>query len=203
MPPNPPSHPQSLSAARERTVKLLGDAFAADAFEMDELETRLARVYQATSIAELDAMVQDLAPQVADQAPVPRVAAGETVAPSSVRALMSSTRRGGRWILPARLETRAIMSELTLDLRDAELPPGGCELHVRAVMSNVVILLRPGTPVSVDVRTLMSNVDDQARYAGRVDRNATPVRVTGSALMSNVEVRAVAMQNASDDTAND
>src|SRR5687767_7470553 len=100
----PSPHPQSLSAARERTVKLLGDAFAADAFEMDELEARLARVYQATSVAELDAMVQDLAPQLADQAPVPRVVAGEAMAPSRIGALMSAARRGGRWILPARLE---------------------------------------------------------------------------------------------------
>ena len=64
-----PLLPQSLTAARERAVKLLGDAFAADAFEIDELESRLARVYRAATIAELEELVKDVAPALPDRSP--------------------------------------------------------------------------------------------------------------------------------------
>ena len=64
----PTPQPQSLTAARERAVKLLGDAFAADAFEIDELESRLAQVYRASTMAELDALLADVAPALPDRA---------------------------------------------------------------------------------------------------------------------------------------
>ena len=186
----PPPHPQSLAAARERAVKQLGDAFAADAFEMDELETRLARVYRAASIAEVDEVVRDLAAPVADARPVQVATAGDLAAPMRVGAFMSSTRRGGRWIVPARLEVRAVMSDLTLDLRNAVLPTAGCELVVRSVMATVTILVRPGTPVDVDVDALLASVEDTARLA-RADRTRPHVRVTGRAVLSSVEVRSI------------
>lgn len=189
----PTPQPQSLTAARERAVKLLGDAFAADAFEIDELESRLAQVYRASTMAELDALLADVAPALPDRAPVPQVApqGGPLVpAPPRVGAFMSSTRRGGRWQVPARLDVRALMSDFTLDLREAELPAGGCEIAVRAVMASVTVLVNPGTPVDIDVRAVLSSVEDAAHLTARVDRRLAPVRVTGSALFASVEVHA-------------
>ena len=188
-----PQPPQSMTAARERAVKLLGDAFAADAFEMDELESRLASVYRASTIAELDALVADVVPALPERAPVPRLGTqgGALVpAPPRIGAFMSSSRRGGRWQVPARLEVRAVMSDFTLDLREAELPPGGCEIAVRAVMASVTVLVNPGTPVEMDVRAVLASVEDSAHLTARVDRNAAPVRITGRALFANVEVHA-------------
>jgi hypothetical protein len=190
----PSSLPQNLTIARERAVKLLGDAFAADAFEMDELESRLSRVYQATTIADLDALVADVMPVLPDRAPLPQTVAtrgGAVPAPSHVGSFMSSTRRGGRWVVPARLEVRAIMSDFTLDLREAELPAAGCEIVVRALMASVTILVRPGTPVDVDVNAVLASVEDAAHLTARVDRRAPPVRVTGRAMFASVEIHAV------------
>lgn len=189
----PSSQPQSLAAARERAVKLLGDAFAADAFEMEELESRLAQVYRATSIAELDAQLADVAPALPDRAPVPQVdtARGALVpAPSHVGSFLSSTRRGGRWQVPARLEVRALMSDFTLDLREAELPPNGCEIAVRAVMASVTVLVNPGTPVDIEVEAVLASVEDHAHLLARVDRQAAPVRITGRAVLASVDVQA-------------
>jgi hypothetical protein len=184
-----PLLPQSLTAARERAVKLLGDAFAADAFEIDELESRLARVYRAATIAELEELVKDVAPALPDRSPVPQVPMS-LVPPARIGAFLSSTRRGGRWQVPARLEVRAFMSDFTLDLRDAELPPGGCEIVARAMMANITILVRPGTPVDIDVQAVLASVEDQARLVGRRDRQAPPVRIVGRAMFSNIEVHA-------------
>lgn len=171
-------------------MKQLGDAFAADAFEMDELESRLARVYRAASIAEVDEVVRDVVAPVADQHPVPVASAGALLPPARVGAFMSSTRRGGRWVVPRRLEVRALMSDLTLDLRNATLPSEGCELVVRAVMANVLILVQPGAPVDVDVDALLGSVEDTARLS-RADLGRPRVRITGRALLSSVEVRAI------------
>jgi hypothetical protein len=188
--PEHPQHPMSLTAARERAVKQLGDAFAADAFEMDELESRLSRVYRAVSIAEVEDIVRDVVAPTADQRPVPVATSADLVAPERIGAFMSTTRRGGRWVVPARLELRAFMSDLTIDLRNATLPSEGCAIIVRAVMANVTILVRPGSPVDVDVDAVLASVEDAARLV-RAERGLPHVRIGGSAVLSSVEVRAV------------
>lgn len=196
----PPSNLQSLAAAKERAVKVIGDAFAADAFEMDELESRLARVYRAASVAEVDAMLADLVPAT----PAPAHAAGSiaahaAAAPLLVRTLLSSTRRAGRWTVPARVEVRALLGDLTLDLRDAELPAAGCEIVVRSFWANVTIIVRPGTPVDLDVSALLANVEDESRLVTRADRALPRVRITGKATMANVEVKSLATGLDADD----
>lgn len=182
----PPGALQSLAAARERAVRQLGEAFAADAFEMDELESRLARVYRAASIAEVEALVQDVAPATT-AAPLP-VPSG---APLLVRSLLSSTRRAGRWIVPPRLEVRALLGDVTIDLRDAELPEGGCEIVVRSTLANVTIVVAPGTAVDTSVSAVLANVEDVTPLAARARRDGPRVRVTGRALLANVEVKAL------------
>lgn len=196
----PPTNLQSLAAAKERAVKVIGDAFAADAFEMDELESRLARVYRAASVAEVDAMLADLVPAT----PAPAHAAGSiaahaAAAPLLVRTLLSSTRRAGRWTVPARVEVRALLGDLTLDLRDAELPAAGCEIVVRSFWANVTIIVRPGTPVDLDVSALLANVEDESRLVTRADRALPRVRITGKATMANVEVKSLATGLDADD----
>lgn len=189
----PPINLQSLAAAKERAVKVIGDAFAADAFEMDELESRLARVYRAASVAELDELLADLVPATPAPTHAPgSIAAHAAAAPLLVRTLLSSTRRAGHWVVPRRLEVRALLGDLTLDLRDAELPAGGCEIVVRAVLASVTILVRPGTPVDVDVGAVLASVEDESRLATRPDRAIPRVRITGKATMASVEVRAPA-----------
>lgn len=185
-----PSPPQSLAAARERAVKQLGDAFAADAFEMDELESRLARVYRASSIAEVDEVVRDVVAPAIDQRALPAASAGALLPPARVGAFLSSTRRGGRWVVPRRLEVRALMSDLTIDLRNATLPIEGCELVVRAIMASVTILVRPGSPVDVDIDAVLASVEDTVPHV-RMDRDRPPVHVTGRAVLASVEVRPV------------
>ena len=182
--------PQSLTAARERAVKLLGDAFAADAFEMDELESRLAGVYRASTIAELDALLQDVAPALPERAPVPQLSAAPVVAPARLGSFLSSTRRGGRWTVPERLQVRALMSDFTLDLREADLPEAGCEIAVRAVMASVTVLENPGTPVDVDVQAVLASVEDAAHLTTRVAKGTPRVRIVGRALFASIEVHA-------------
>src|SRR5687767_10527045 len=59
-----------IEQTRERVIEALSEHFAHDHLSLDELETRMARVYSATTAAEIDALVSDL-PALAVGAPVP------------------------------------------------------------------------------------------------------------------------------------
>ena len=104
-----------------------------------------------------------------------------------IRGIMSEVRRDGPWRLPLRLEVRAVMSNVRLDLRRAVVPPG-CLIEVRATMSEVQIIVPPGLPVEFDVTPIMGSArNDSTRYP--VAAGAPVVRVTGRALMAEVRVR--------------
>lgn len=190
----------TLDAARERAIRILTDRFADDTLTVEEFEARLDRMYKAGSTAELDAITGDLAL-------VPAAGAGTAVEPLASRrlttyqdigdrpplrrvlSLMSETRHTGRLIVPRRLDVRAIMSDLMLDLRDAALPSGFCEIDVVAVMANVRVLVPPGVIVEGTTTAFMAAASNDAEDDGTLPAGATRVRLTGVAVMAEVRVR--------------
>jgi hypothetical protein len=197
----------ALEAARERAIRLLTDRFADDTLTVDEFEARLDRMYQATAPADLEALTADLvgatgmteaprSPGVASAAIAravtgarPYPAPGETPPLRRIFALMSESKHTGRWIVPRRLDVRAIMGDLFLDLRDAALPPGFCEIDLMAVMSNVKVLVPPGVVVEGLLTSVMASVGNDAEDDGRLPATAVRVRLTGMAFMAEVRVR--------------
>src|SRR6185312_10181555 len=123
-----PLPPPSLARAREQKISELSTHFANDDLTLEDLERRIERVYKATNVVELEAITADLrglAPLPQQGAPSQRAArkgflhkrdplapppgyAGvpATIEPPSGRilALMSSTRRVGRWAVPRKLD---------------------------------------------------------------------------------------------------
>ena len=59
-----------IEQVRERVVEALSEHFARDNLSLDELETRMARVYSASTPAEVDSILDGL-PALAVGAPVP------------------------------------------------------------------------------------------------------------------------------------
>lgn len=179
----------ALEAARERTIRVLTDRFADDTLSLDEFETRLDRMYKATTPSELDALLREV------ELRQPRAVAIDTpgsYAPSTPRrilAFMSNTKRTGRWVLPRKLEARSIMSELVLDLRDVAIPSGVCEIDVFSLMAHTKILVPPGVIVEEMPLSVMSEVDNDAVDDGTIRGDAPRVRLVGTAIMSHVEVR--------------
>ncbi len=202
-----PADRAALEAARERAIRLLTDRFADDTLTVDEFEARLDRMYQASVPADLDALTADLvgaaavagAPRTPGgaTAAIARAASGaraypvpgETPALRRIFALMSEQKKTGRWIVPRRLDVRAIMSDLFIDLRDAALPPEFCEIDLTAVMSNVKLLVPPGIVVEGLLTSVMASVGNDAEDDGRLPTSAVRVRLTGMALMAEVRVR--------------
>jgi hypothetical protein len=180
----------ALEAARERTIRVLTDRFADDTLSLDEFESRLDRMYKASTPAELDALLGEV--EARQPRPVALDAPAQHYGPSVPRrilAIMSNTKRTGRWSMPRKLEARAIMSEIVLDLREVTLPAGVCEIDVFALMANIEILVPPGIVVEEMPLSLMANVENDAVDDGTAGANAPRLRLVGTAVMANVEVR--------------
>lgn len=185
----------ALDAARERVVRLLTDRYADDSLTVEEFEAQLDRMHALASAAELDAMARALAapPAAVVHQPYAPPAPGRAVGhvagllPARVRAFMSNMRREGAWVVPPRLHLTSVMSEITLDLREAVLPPV-CEVEVFALLGNVKLYLPPGAEAVVEVESVMASVNDRRSRRGQPPRGRV-VRVTGSVIMGEVKVR--------------
>src|ERR1051325_659287 len=171
-----------LSAARDRAIEELSSRFANDDLTLDELERRIERVYRASSIAEVAQLTADLRPLPAraSDAGIKRdtppsvfvlpdsgtyVSVSHPVEEDRIVAIMGESKRAGVWQVPRRLDVVGIMSDMTVDLTGAQLPTGVMEIHLRAAMASVKIVLPPGLSVSQDVTTIMasvtSDIDDE------------------------------------------
>ncbi|MDQ3948985.1 MAG: DUF1707 domain-containing protein [Gemmatimonadota bacterium] len=185
--------PVALAAARERAIELLSLHFANDLLTMDELDQRLEKAYAATSLAQLHALTADLPAEGRTSAhpsgaPAP-VALGEPEESGRIVAIFSETRRGGLWAVPPRLDVTATLSNLTLDLRSARLSVGVTDVHVKAVMASIQVILPPGVRVVESVRAFMASVTDDSYSAITSDPSVPVIRLTGHAVMAEVKVR--------------
>jgi hypothetical protein len=188
------THPSvPLSAARERAIELLSLHFANDVLTMDELDRRLEQAYAATSLSQLRELTADLPEQggslrqsAVATAPLP-VEAVE--ASGRIVAIFSETKRGGLWAVPPQLDVKAIMSNLTLDLRSARLMSGITDIRVNAVMASLQIILPPGVRVVESVGAFMASVTDDSYGVVTSDPSVPVIHLTGRAVMAEVKVR--------------
>lgn len=178
----------AIEAARERTIRVLTDRFADDTLTLDQFEALLDRMYKATTVAELDGLLHD-AQARALRRPTTVQHYAESGVQRRLLSIMSNTERTGRWVMPRQLEVRAVMSSLQLDLREAALPAGVCEIDLMAVMTDVGILVPPGVIVEDLALGIMANVENQAVDPNVVSADAPRIRITGTAFMANVEIR--------------
>jgi len=127
-------------------------------------------------------------------APVPPYA-GQELAPdprsmSGVVSFLSSHEREGRWHLPRKVRALAVMGNIELDLREAEVGYGLSVIEAVAVMGNIEITVPPDIAVECEGDSLLGTFT--LSYMGRANpagagRDKT-VRVTGSAYVSAVSV---------------
>ena len=172
-------------------VEVLSEHFARDHLTLDELETRMARVYAATTPAEVDALVEDL-PALATGAPVPVTADAYTPTPKlreRLVAIMSGVVRRGLWKVPRRLKVVAVLGGVDLDLRQAELSPGVTEIHAFVFMGGLAIRVAPGVRLETDGVAIMGGFEDRVHEPGAAGPDAPVVRVTGVAIMGGVDAQ--------------
>jgi hypothetical protein len=185
---------ESLVALRDRraaVVTRLSDAYAADLFDVDELDRRLDLAHSVRTVAELDTLTEDLGEpttslvlassmQVADDANRPPT--------KRLRVIMSSVEREGRWIVPKETAMRIFWGTAALDFREASLAPGTTTIDVRITMGNLELILPPELAIDVDVSSVMGSVEQRHRQPVEPDPSRPMLRVTGRVLMGNLEI---------------
>jgi hypothetical protein len=180
----------SLERERERTIELLSQHFAHDNLSLDELERRLEQVYRASSVSALRDLTRDLPTDAAEAQERRAVAVPEAFAPEHDRivSIMAETKRRGMWRAPKRLDVWCIMSDTTLDLTEALLTSAVTEIHLRAVMAAVKVIVSPGVRVVVQPSAFMSSVADEIANQPPVGSGAPVVRITGPVVMAELKV---------------
>ena len=190
-----PAAVDALTAARQRAIALLTDRFADDSLTVEDFEARLDRLYSARSSAELHAVMRDLAqprPGHPEPAWVPYAPPAEQAATPStggVVAILSSTQRAGRWVMPRFLDVQVVLGDAMIDLREALIPSGGCEISVFAALGGVKVLVPPGVIVEDHVSSVIGAVHNDAADDRQLDPRAVRVRLSGIALLGDVNVR--------------
>jgi hypothetical protein len=114
----------------------------------------------------------------------------DTPTMSGVVSFLSSTERQGRWQLPRRFRALAMMGNVELDLREAEVGYGVSVIEAVAFMGNIEITIPPEIAVECDGDSLMGTFT--LKYEGRANPAAASrdriVRVVGSAYAGAVSV---------------
>lgn len=215
-PPSPKSPPKletaaSLVSLRERrtqVVALLSHAFARDDLDVDELDRRMEVAHRALTVAELDALVADVAGGEPSSALARRdpkdVVVRSLTAPASglqvgsmvdrperqaLWAVMGGVVRSGRWMVPRHTTLHCLMGGISLDFREADLAPGVTELTIVCLMGGVEIIVPPNLNVEVAGSAILGGFDQE--HPGADGLTAEPVatlRITGLAFAGGVGV---------------
>ena len=85
----------------------------------------------------------------------------------------------------------AVLSGVTVDLRDAVLGPEGATIHVQAALSGIHFLVPPGWDVACDVDAICSGVSDQRPETGSPRRPGPRpcLRIAGMVVAGGLSVR--------------
>jgi hypothetical protein len=179
----------SLEREREKTIELLSQHFAHDNLSLDELERRMEEVYRAASVPALRELTKDL-PTDSSEAQEKRAWRSRTFVPEQDRivSIMAETTRRAVGRTPQRLDVLCIMSDTKLDLTEAQLGQGVTEIHLRAIMASVRIIVPPGVRVVIQPSGFMSSVTDDMADQPPVGSGAPVIRITGRLIMAELKV---------------
>ncbi|MGJ6963049.1 DUF1707 SHOCT-like domain-containing protein [Streptosporangium sp. G11] len=185
---NDPGDMRVSDAEREAAVEWLRVASVEGRLTLGELTERTEAAYTALTQAELAVITSDLPGGHPAPAPAYRPPPPER---GQVRrwfvAVMSSSKRRGSWRIDKPIGAVAVMGDVLLDLRQAEVRTGVVDIVATAVMGNVKIIVPDGVDVELDGIAVMGDKKVQVIEAPP-GTNAPLVRVTAYVLMGDVKV---------------
>jgi hypothetical protein len=179
------------TAARERVIAWLSDAFANGALEVEEFERRVTVAQRSDSAVEVERLVADLpAPKTTGAAPptTALVPEAQVRRSSIVFSIMGGTQRSGAWTVPRTLNVITMMGGTQLDLREARLPAGVVEVRILSLMGGVQIIVPPQLAVEANGGAIMGGFAHVERAPVSPDPGAPLLRVTGLAMMGGVHI---------------
>jgi hypothetical protein len=192
---HPPEDPRAAMrcshADRDAVAELLREAAGDGRLDIEELENRLEKAFEAKTYADLDALVVDL-PRPATHrthtqvAPAPRPVA----VPTDLRvvAVLSDRKQEGPWIVPARLSAEAVLGSVKIDFTDATCPHEAVALDARAWLGNVVVVVPEGWAVRTDgITAVLGSVTNKVQ--GGFPPGRPIVYISGHSVLGDITVR--------------
>ena len=191
--PNRPLPSLVTDAQRDAVTQALSAHFANDRMSIEALDARMAMVYEATSLAELDRALEGLevAPR-AELAPAPvgLTVSEELVPPRSVcMAFMGGFETKGSWVLPRQLWVFTAMGGASIDLREARFGAGVSEIHIGCALGGVELIVPPGVRLEVLGSGILGGFDAGSRDKSTTDPSAPVIRVSGVAILGGVDIQ--------------
>jgi hypothetical protein len=179
-----PGEVRASDAEREAVVEQLREASVEGRLTLAELTDRTEAAYTATTHAELALLTQDLPEGAPVRTPAPRPEGGKR---RWFVGVMGDTKRRGTWRIDQELGAVAVMGDVLLDLREAEVRTNTVEILAVSVMGDVKIIVPDGVNVDLDGMAIMGDkrVDVQEAPPGT---SAPVIRVRAYAVMGDVKV---------------
>lgn len=193
---------------REQIAKILQQAVSEGRISMLELDERLAEVYAAKTLGDLEPIVADLpgvsvlpAPRPMAQPSVVHSAEARPTGPSELVggtpgsamsiAIMSGATRKGNWVVPSQHSSFALMGGVEIDLRNARFAEQHTTITAVALMGGIEIKVPDDVNLEVVGIGIMGGFEESSK--GKVAHSAPPgaptVKVNGFALMGGVDVK--------------
>ena len=176
---------RASDAEREAVVERLRVATVEGRLTLGELTERTEAAYTATTRGDLVPITADL-PEVSSAPAAPPVPTARDDR-EWVVAVMGDSKRQGRWRVERPLAALAIMGDVVLDLRGAEVPHGEVEITAIAVMGDVKIYVPDGVDVQLSGIAVMGDKQVQVREAP-AGQTAPKVVVRATVVMGDVKV---------------
>ncbi|HUQ99539.1 MAG TPA: LiaF domain-containing protein [Gemmatimonadaceae bacterium] len=110
---------------------------------------------------------------------------------TGIVSFLSSTERDGHFRVPRRMRIVAVMGNVELDLREAEIGLGVSVIEAVSVMGNIEITVPPDVAIECEGDALLGTFS--VEYKGKVNTAAASrdktIRITGNAYLASVTVR--------------
>ncbi|GAA4227233.1 hypothetical protein FHR32_000211 [Streptosporangium album] len=184
---NEPDAIRASDAEREAVVERLRIASVEGRLTLGELTERTEAAYTAVTQAELAVITSDLPSPAQAHAPAPVPAAQEGRSRRWSVAVMGDSKRRGKWRIDQGLGAVAVMGDVVLDLREAEVRTGVVDIVATAVMGDVKIIVPDGVDVDLEGIAIMGDKKVQVLEAPP-GMNVPLIRVKAYVLMGEVKV---------------
>ncbi|GII92054.1 DUF1707 SHOCT-like domain-containing protein [Sinosporangium siamense] len=178
---------RASDAEREAVVERLREASVEGRLTLAELTERTEAAYTAHTYAELAVITSDLPAAGTGPAPLAtRPENGERKRRWFV-AIMGDTKRRGKWRVDQEIGAVAVMGDVTLDLRQAEVRGSQIDIRATAVMGDVKIIVPDGVEIDLEGVAIMGDKKVKVEEAAP-GVNAPVIRVQAYAVMGDVKI---------------
>lgn len=181
-----PGDVRASDAEREAVVEQLRIASVDGRLTLAELTDRTEAAYTATTQAELALLTQDLPAEGGTPATA-------TARPREGRAkrwivgVLGDSKRRGSWRIDEEIGAVAVMGDVLLDLREAEVRTDVVDITAVSVMGDVKIIVPDGVHVDIEGMAVMGSKRVDVQEAPR-GMKVPVVRVRAYAVMGDVKV---------------